>query len=1140
MLFTPAKSNYLPGQRMKFAPKISFYSTFMSRIFSLGFTVAVALGAILPMPSHAQARVEFKRVFAPTDNIVAAPERPLRRSLCLNGRWQFQPVPVPADLQRDTGTPPVLPPPNATGWDATPIKIPSPWNVNTWGNGRDVGQGTDRPYVADSIYYPSYPALWEGAEMGWLRRSFTLPTGWDDKRVLLHFEAVAGDAQVIVNGHSVGEHFDSFLPFDLDVTDAIKRTGSNELLVGVRKSNLFDTVSPDYPGGQRRTYPNGSNMDNLVGIWNDVWLVGLPTLRANDAFIQSDVAADTLRAQVILRNDTATSQRVRVAGEVKSWINEAAQDVLSAPEPKWSLGPTALTLPGQAIEVPAGQTATVTLETKVGGKLKFWTPNAPNLYGAVFSVTDARGQKVDSKYVRFGWRQFTIAGRELHLNGQKIQLFGDLLHPFGPFIGSRRYAWAQLKTIKDAGENMIRPHAQPHPPFYLDLADEMGICVLDEAANFGSSISQNLKEPITWSRMQSHVDNLVLRDRNHASVFGWSVANEMFAPLSRANPDERTRETALLADLARRPAKLDPTRHWVSIDGDDDLGGTLPVWSHHFGIGVPNVPDVNKPRMVGEHGGTYYASPTQLQNLGGDGVFESVAGRNVGLGVDVYQTITQRAKPDLASFSPSEIAWFGLEHLPLGFTPADRPPSKSDGVWFGPYVENQPGVQIERLPPYVITFNPGFDPSLPLLRPLPMYDAVKDAIAGVNADKWAPKALSPVPTQPFPTNTITSVSFAGDTNGALFDALTELGVPLRPAQQNVSRDMVVPQFLVIDGETLTPARAPKIVELAQMVLEEKGMVWLMMRDKGAVLPLLKPLLGADLTIKPREATSLLHGASDTAVDGFALEKLYFSDEKPIQHAELSGPFVAGAKVLFHAPKTDWSLFERQPESAKQSSLIIYEQLNKGEGDSLLQSTPAGGGKLWVSTLDATTGGQKARTFWTQLWRNLGVLLAPPRNWLVAPGRDADIDWRYTLDAPADNWATPDFTDGAWQTAHPPFGSEVPDGKPKTPWHTDDIWMRRDFDVKELPRALRLIVHHDEDVEVYLNGVRIWSEPAHITAYKEIELDQKALAALKVGRNVLAAHCHQTAGGQFLDVGLSAYNPSGAGHEHDLLLDGPQG
>ena len=1103
-----------------------------TRTFSLVLTAAI--GAILSMPFPAQARVEFTRAFAPTDNIIAAPEMPLRQSLCLNGRWQFQPVPVPADWKRDTGTPPVLPAPDAAKWDKAPIKIPSPWNVNTWGNGRDVGAGTKRPYVADSLYYPSYPASWEGVEMGWLRRSFSVPSQWGNRRVLLHFEAVAGQAQVLVNGKLVGSHFDSFLPFDLDITAALKAGAPNELLVGVRKSNLFNIVSPDYPAHLSRTYPNGSNMDNLVGIWNDVWLVGLPAVRTDDAFLQSDVAADTLRAQITLRNDTRTPQRVRVSGEVKAWINGAGQDVLSASEPKWSLGATVLTLPTQAIEIPAGQTVALILQTKVGGKLKLWTPNSPDLYGAVFSVTDAKGQ-IDSKYARFGWRQFSIAGRELRLNGQKIQLIGDLLHPFGPFIGSRRYAWAQLKALKDCGANMVRPHAQPHPQFYLDLADEMGVCVLDEAANFGSSISQNLKEPITWSRMQSHIDHLVLRDRNHASVFGWSVANEMFAPLSQANPDERAKETALLVDLAHRPAPLDPTRAWVSVDGDQDLGGALPVWNRHWGQGVPEVPDVNKPLMVGEHGGTYYASPPGMQYLGGDAVFESTAGRTVALGVDAYAAITKRAKPDLAVFSTSETAWFGLEHLPLGFTPATRPPSKEDGVFFGPYVENRPGVQIERLPPYVTTFNPGFDPSLPLYRPLPMFDAVRDAIAGKNADKWAAKPSAPVPPHPISDSAIALVTFEGDPTGDLFKSLTSLGVPLRVAQdEDDKRDMPSPQMLVIDGETLSPARAKHVLVSAPFLLKQSIHVWIMGRDKGAALPLLSPLLGADIHLTPRIATSLLHGASDPAINGFSLPDLYLTHDPPVQRAALEGALVANSKVLLRAAKTEWGLFERQPESAKQSSLIIYEQLNQGEGVSLIQRTPATGGKLWVSTLDPSGG---SRPFWMQLWRNLGVTIAPPRESLVSPGRDFDVDWRFTLDAPATNWAAPDFDDATWKSARSPFGGDVPNGRPKTAWNTSDIWARHNFEVKELPKALRLFVHHDEDVQVYLNGARIWSEDNFTSAYKTVDLGPEALAALKMGRNTLAVHCHQTEGGQFLDVGLSSYTPKS--QEHNLLLDGPQ-
>ena len=90
-------------------------------------------GVILAMstfPTHAQTRVEFTRPFAPSDGMVAELEKPLRDEICLNGSWQFQPVPVPADFKRGSGTPPELSPPSPDKWETTAIKIPSPWNVN--------------------------------------------------------------------------------------------------------------------------------------------------------------------------------------------------------------------------------------------------------------------------------------------------------------------------------------------------------------------------------------------------------------------------------------------------------------------------------------------------------------------------------------------------------------------------------------------------------------------------------------------------------------------------------------------------------------------------------------------------------------------------------------------------------------------------------------------------------------------------------------------------------------------------------------------------------------------------------------------------------------------------------------------------
>ena len=928
------------------------------------------------LPAHGQARVEFTEPFAPTEPFVAAPEMPARQDLCLDGRWQFQPVDVPATFQPGSGTPPPLPP-DSSRWEATPIKIPSPWNVNVWGNGSDVGDGTKHPYEADSVYYPSYPPRWDGVQMGWLRRSFRVPPGMAGKRLWLRFEAVAGEAQVIVNGQPVGSHFDAFLPFEFDVTHCVHPDGDNELLVGVRKSELFNVVSPDYPKTQSRTYPNGSNMDHLVGIWNDVFLVAVPSVRVEDVFIQPDVAANTLVAEIALHNDEPMPQTVHLSGQVAPWVNLAGKDVPSAPVSRWRLDPPVLNLIGEEVTIPPGKTVSLTQKVSVGQKLKPWTPAEPNLYGLTVELTGAHGTSVDRKYARFGWRQFTLRGRDLLLNGQKLQLFGDFCHPFGPFIGSRRYAWADCRMIKDFGGNAIRPHAQPMPRFWMDVADEMGLCVLDESAIFGSSIALNLREPVTWERLERHVDDLVLRDRNHPSVVGWSPANEMFALFLHASPADKEAGYAKLEALAQRPPRLDPTRPWISVDGDKDLNGTLPVWSSHFGLGVPHdLPDVAKPRMIGEHGGTYFAAPPLLQGINGDRAFQDYAGRNEALAIDLYQMVVQCARPELAAFSPSELVWFGLEPLPFGYRTDERPPGKLDGVFFPNYVEDAPGVQIERLPSYVMTLNPGFDPSLPLYKPLAMFEAIKAALdpCGPQRSSWDhPTGVSATPPQPPHSDRIAQVSFLGDPNGALFRHLSALGVPFVTGERSHTA------LLIVDGETSDAADPTAIQATADDVCAHGGMVWMMFHDKGAALPHLGGILPASLTLTSRQASSLVHGVMHPATTGFSLADLYFAEETPdpyIQKAGLDGPLAQGGRVLLTASATDWSLFERQPESRKCSSVLIYEHVRKPVGAALVEFN-RGEGKLWLSTLDAIGDTPVRNKFWKQLLHNLGVKLADP-------------------------------------------------------------------------------------------------------------------------------------------------------------------
>jgi len=132
-----------------------------------------------------------------------------------------------------------------------------------------------------------------------------------------------------------------------------------------------------------------------------------------------------------------------------------------------------------------------------------------------------------------------------------------------------------------------------------------------------------------------------------------------------------------------------------------------------------------------------------------------------------------------------------------------------------------------------------------------------------------------------------------------------------------------------------------------------------------------------------------------------------------------------------------------------------------------------------------------------------------------------VAWRYTFEKPADDWVRPDFKAEGWKEGPAGFGTAgTPGAVVRTPWNTADIWLRRDFTMPEgsFP-GLQLLVHHDEDAEIYINGVLAAKLAGFVTDYEPAEINPAAKAALKPGRNTLAVHCHQTIGGQYIDVGL---------------------
>jgi arylsulfatase A-like enzyme len=135
-------------------------------------------------------------------------------------------------------------------------------------------------------------------------------------------------------------------------------------------------------------------------------------------------------------------------------------------------------------------------------------------------------------------------------------------------------------------------------------------------------------------------------------------------------------------------------------------------------------------------------------------------------------------------------------------------------------------------------------------------------------------------------------------------------------------------------------------------------------------------------------------------------------------------------------------------------------------------------------------------------------------------------WRYSTSAPGgDGWTQAEFDDAAWASGPGGFGTkETPNTVVRTEWNTPDVWLRRKFTLEadaSVASRLSLRLYHDEDVEVYLNGRRAFAKTGYVGEYFEIPVEA---GELKAGENVLAVHCHQSSGGQYVDVGLVGLVP----------------
>ena len=239
-------------------------------------------------------------------------------------------------------------------------------------------------------------------------------------------------------------------------------------------------------------------------------------------------------------------------------------------------------------------------------------------------------------------------------------------------------------------------------------------------------------------------------------------------------------------------------------------------------------------------------------------------------------------------------------------------------------------------------------------------------------------------------------------------------------------------------------------------------------------------------------------------------------------------------------KTDWEFWTATMADKREDFDIIADAAFRFAGETPSRVPLSD----WYETTDARYAGFKARSvvggvFIKMLadeavWKKWAgrdkakvgkwaALPTPPKvKEVVATSERAPVMWRYTTTKPSTDWVSPAFDASAWTEAPGGFGSQgTPSAAIGTTWNTDDIWLRREFTMPAGTfRSLRFSAYHDEDVEIYVNGVPAASESGYVNTYTWLDISPAAAALLKPGAKItLAVHCHQTGGGQGIDVGL---------------------
>jgi hypothetical protein len=400
----------------------------------------------------------------------------------------------------------------------------------------------------------------------WYRTTFNVPSNWNGKKILLHFGAVDWQSTVWVNAKEMGTHKGGYDPFSFDITDALNKTGSQEIIVRVWDPTDEDNAAQ--PRGKQVVNPGGIFYTSVTGIWQTVWLEPVPKAYIKSYKIVPDIDNSVVRIKVDAEN----------AIGCKIIATEKSDDAKSQSEGNI----------GEEFEIKISDP-------------KLWSPDSPFLYDLQLILTDAGKKVIDKVDSYFAMRKSSLCKDEtgvlrLCLNNKPIFQFGPLDQgwwPDGLYTAPTDQALKyDIEVLKQLGFNMLRKHVKYESYRYYYWCDKMGLMVWQDMPSSlyeREKYNQQQLEQID-RQWQLEYKRMIDTLHNHPSIVMWVTFNEGWGQYDT----ER---------LVKWTKQYDPSRLVNNASGWSDRKVGDVVDMHRYpDPGMPTLEE-NRAAVLGEFGG---------------------------------------------------------------------------------------------------------------------------------------------------------------------------------------------------------------------------------------------------------------------------------------------------------------------------------------------------------------------------------------------------------------------------------------------------------------------------------------------------------------------------------------------------------